>query len=402
MDLKYTNMIPWYFQFLVIFYALHTSMPVVGFYTPAIVNATVLLFLYCFLLAKRGAAIMSDIGYVLPIFSVYILSLFYEGVSHLASYIYTIAQVFIYPLLALYLIRCGNSNSIRKVFIIVGISYIVTGITTYYGCQIYSNASRDLAAMLDSEDPGLYAMYVKYNIGSFSFIYTLVLILPLLIYLIRDKKVNIIVGLICLVVIIMAILASEYATALLFLFICLISFFMPKYFRLQRLIWIVVIFSILYLTGKPFLGQILESLANIVDSETIATRLYNLSILFTKGSRHVDGDLESRITVYNLSIEAFLKSPIWGSSQAKVGGHSYILDSLGKYGLLGGIAMIIMYKRLYNSFFKPWNNQKWYGYICLMFMLAFSFAVLNPKDNLIVLTFIVPLFTASYKENYNQ
>lgn len=402
MSLRYTNVIPWYFQLMVIFYALHMSMPILGFYTPAVVNVAVLLFLYFFLFLKRGHAIMADIRYVLPIFSVYILSLFYEGVSNFPKYIYGMAQLFIYPLLALYFIRNGTSKSVRRIFIVVGISYIITGITTYIGCQIFPNASRNIAAMLNSEDPGLYAIYMKYNIGSFSFIYTLVLILPLLVYLIRDKKINVIIGLICMVIIIMTILASEYTTALLFLFICLISFFIPKYFGVKKNIWVIIGVLVLFFAGKPFLGQILESLANAVSSETIADRLSNLTLFFTNGTQHIDGDLESRVTIYNLSMDAFFESPIWGSRQAKVGGHSYILDCLGKYGLLGLIAMVIMYRRMFNAFFKPWSNRKCYGYICLLFMIALSFAALNPKDNLVVLTFIVPLFVASYEENYNQ
>lgn len=401
MRLRYTNAIPWYFQLMVIFYALHTSMPVVGFYTPAIVNVAVLLFLYCFLFVKRGHALITDVRYILPIFSVYILSLFYEGISHLPIYIYGMAQVFIYPLLALYLIRCGNSKTVKKVFIIIGVSYIITGITTYIGCQMFPNASRNLAAMLSSENPALYVMYMKFNIGSFSFIYTLVLVLPLLIYLIRDKKVNVFWGFISLVVIIMAVVASEYTTALLFLFVCLMPFFVPKYFGIKNILWVILCTLFLYVIGKPFVGQILESLADVINSETIAERLYNLSVFFTNGSQHVDGDVESRINVYNLSIEAFLRSPFWGSSNAKVGGHSYILDCLGKYGLLGLIAMFIMYKHLFNVFFKPWSGQKWYGYICLLFIIALVLSALNPKDNLGVLTFIVPLFIASNKENFN-
>ena len=75
-----------------------------------------------------------------------------------------------------------------------------------------------------------------------------------------------------------------------------------------------------------------------------------------------------------------------------------MLDNLGRYGLLGLIAMIIMYRRMFKAFFKPCAQQKWYGYICLFVLGGIGFCFLNPKDNLIVLTFIVPLFMASYKE----
>lgn len=56
-----------------------------------------------------------------------------------------------------------------------------------------------------------------------------------------------------------------------------------------------------------------------------------------------------------------------------------MLDNLGRYGLLGLIAMIIMYRRMFKAFFKPCAQQKWYGYICLLFLVALAFAFLNPE-----------------------
>ena len=158
---------------------------------------------------------------------------------------------------------------------------------------------------------------------------------------------------------------------------------------------------VIYIFGEQFFGQFFEWLANVVNNDTVAERLSNLAVFFTEGGQYIDGDIESRMNIYNSSIDAFFKSPIVGNSHAQVGGHSYILDSLGKFGLLGAIALVVMYRRLFNVFFRPWNNQKWYGYVYFLFIIALFFALLNPKDNLGVLTFIVPLFMVSYKENCN-
>ncbi|WP_320914071.1 hypothetical protein [Butyricimonas paravirosa] len=401
MSLGKIKVIPWYFQLIIIFYALRTSMPIVGFYTPAIVNVVVLLLLYSYLFLKRSLSIITDVAYILPIFSIYILLLLYEGSSHWPTYIYGILQILIYPLLALYLIRSGSPRFVRRIFLVIGVSYMITGITTYIGCQIFPNASRDLAAMLNSENPEQYMKYMKYNIGSFSFIYTLVLIGPLLIYMIRDKKINIILGLVSVIIIIMTVIASKYTLALLFLIVCCFLLFLPKFFGRREIKYMIIGSLVIYIFGEQFFGQFFEWLANVVNNDTVAERLSNLAVFFTEGGQYIDGDIESRMNIYSRSIDAFFKSPIVGNSYAQVGGHSYILDSLGKFGLLGGIALIIMYRRLFNVFYKPWNKQKYYGYTCFLFMIALFFAVLNPKDNLGVLTFIVPLFMASYKENYN-
>ena len=93
MRLNSPQAVPWYFQLIVVFYALHTSMPVVGFYTPAVVNAAVVLYLYLYLFLRNNKETIADIKYILPIFSIYILSLLYEGASHLVTYIYGISPV---------------------------------------------------------------------------------------------------------------------------------------------------------------------------------------------------------------------------------------------------------------------------------------------------------------------
>lgn len=399
MGIKSYRTIPVYFQLLVVVYMLHTSVPIVGFYTPAIVHAGVVLSLYFFLFSRKELNIAAAAMYVLPIFGIYILSLLYGGPSHLITYIYGMLQIFVYPLISLYLIRIGNRKVARRLFFIIGLSYMITGITTYTGCQMYPNASRDIAAMLTSEDPELYAMYMSHNIGSFSFIYTLVLILPLLIYLIRDRKINLLAGISCLVIIVLAVFASEFATAFLFMLISMMTFFLPIYFKKKQIAWLFIGMFVFFMVGKSYLGQTLNWTASVVESEIVSDRLENLALFFIgEDTQNVEGDIESRMDLYEHSLEAFRASPIWGNSHIPVGGHSYMLDNLGSYGLLGLLAMIMMYRRLFNAFYRSCRNQKWYGYTCFVFVVALAFAALNPKDNLGVLTFIVPLFMTSFWE----
>ena len=68
-----------------------------------------------------------------------------------------------------------------------------------------------------------------------------------------------------------------------------------------------------------------------------------------QGTDQASGDLEARILLYEKSIYNFINNPIWGSNSYG-GGHSYILDNMSKFGLLGIIAMIIMYLRIFKIF----------------------------------------------------
>ena len=68
------------------------------------------------------------------------------------------------------------------------------------------------------------------------------------------------------------------------------------------------------------------------------------------------GDTKGRIERYQKSLQSFFKSPIIGSlftKTANIGGHSFILDSLSKYGFLSFIIFYII-----ASLFILHYNQK--------------------------------------------
>lgn len=396
MNILKKNTIPVIVQIAIVVYALRLALPVWGFYMPAMVNAALLAFLYVAIFVGRVRLRAIDFLAVIPIFSVEILSLFYETPSDIAIYIYKIAQLFIFPLLGLYLIKSDNHPIVRRIFYIVSIAYLVTCVTTYLGCLAYPVASRELATF--SQEDEMYSLYTSINIGGFSFVYAIVLMLPLLIYLVRDKRLNIIIGVIALLMVVITIFVTEYATALLFMIVAFMSFIFPKNFSTKHIIITMLTILVIYWGAKEYLGHAFDVLATNVDSEILAERFYSISDLLLGDEKSVEGDIESRVEVYELSVKAFEASPIWGASGINVGGHSFFLDNLGKYGCFGLIAMIFMYSSLYKLYFKRYKSQPYSGYILLTFFIALALAILNPKENLAILTFIVPLFTVAFKK----
>lgn len=389
--------IPVVVQIAIIIYALRLALPVWGFYMPAVVNAAILAFLYAAIFLGKTKLRALDFLAVIPIFSVEILSLFYNTPSNIQVYIYSFAQRFIYPLLGIYLIKSDDQKIARRIFYIIALAYLATCVTTYIGCLAYPMASRALAAMLSSEDPELYAYYTSMNIGSFSFVYAIVLMLPLLIYVVRDKRLNIIIGVVALFLVVMTVFITEYATALIFMIVSFVAFIFPKNFSLRHILLAIFTVAIIYFTAKDYVGHAFDVLAANVDSDILAERFQNLSDLLMGNEKSVEGDIESRVDIYNSSIVAFEASPIWGGSGITVGGHSFVLDNLGKFGMFGLITMFFMYNSLYKLFYKRFKAQKYSGYILLTFFIAIALAILNPKDNMAILTFIVPLFAVSYK-----
>ena len=122
--------VPWFFQFLVVYYALHFTIPFVGFYTPAIVNGSVLLFLYAYLFIKNTLSV-KDLYSVLPIFTINFLSILYFGFGDFATELYGLLQLMIYPLLSLYLIKSGDKKSLRRMAFIIILSLLLIAMSIF-------------------------------------------------------------------------------------------------------------------------------------------------------------------------------------------------------------------------------------------------------------------------------
>ena len=391
------NNIPIQFELALIFYVLHNTIPVVGFHTPAVVNALVLAYLYIFLFIHSKNFIL-DFGHVIPIFSITILSILYGGFKDFATDIYFIAQTFIYPLVTLYLFKCQNQKAVTRIFYIVIISYMVTAVTTYIGCGIFPGASRQIAGNLDSKDEELFTLYMQYNIGSFAFIYTLVMLLPIAIGMFRTHKKSILFSVTMMVLIVMTVIRSEYSTALIMMVLIAVSFFFPTNFRFRHIFYLFIVCGIFYIVGKLSLGQLLIDLSQKVESASVSERFYDLGTFFVSngGAANMEGDVGYRMEFYQKSLDMFKAYPILGGGVQAAGGHSFLFDNLGKFGIIGLFATILVYSKIYILFYRPFRFNSWYGYALIVFVVALILATLNPKDNIGVLTFTIPLFMKAF------
>ena len=401
MNSSSSKTIPWGFQVFVVLYALHSTIPFVGFYTPAVVHAAVLVILYGFLLIYNKNWAVPDFANVILIFVINILSIIYFGFKNVAIELYGLLQLLIFPLISLYLIRTGDRIAVKRIVVFISISFLLTSITTYLGCRAYPSASRHLAARLSTNDSALYAFYMSKNIGSFAFIYALVLLLPLLIYVIRNKKINRLIGYLVLVMVSLTIIKSDYTTALLCMLISIIVLFVfPKQLKTRHYSMLTILTIILVLTSSQYISSILNNLSGVFNSEVVSERLQQLSdYSLNEEGYFLEGDLDDRSELYKISLNSFLQSPLTGSSSAKIGGHSFVFDNMGAFGLIGILGMIVMYYTIFKCFFAPFKQQKWFGHILFSFLLAILLAFLNPKENLNILTFYIPLFCVAFNEN---
>ena len=122
-------------------------------------------------------------------------------------------------------------------------------------------------------------------------------------------------------------------------------------FLITILVFIGIMVAILYVI--PFREWILETF----DGMAVARKVNDLVSTSESG---VTGDsIQVRIDAYSNSLGDIIKYPIIGSLwRENGGGHSAILDTISKYGWLGGYALIMMfyhvpfhYKHHYNDKF---------------------------------------------------
>jgi len=103
------------------------------------------------------------------------------------------ANIFITPFFILLCASMGwfynymNNEKVDKILIRTTIAcFIVTALTTIYNLRINMNASRKLASSSTPIEERLYLE--SRNIGSFDFIYGILILLPMLIFIIKSMK----------------------------------------------------------------------------------------------------------------------------------------------------------------------------------------------------------------------
>ncbi len=379
---------------------MHKVLPAVGFYMPAVVY----LGIFCmqtvylsYILINRNPK--KNFLALLGVFGVsYLRVLVYIFVWDIASipmYIYGELQIFLFGMIAIYYLDL-NVICQKKIINFVFLMYLVTAVTTYIGCTRYPNASRMLATL--SQGEGAYGTYVSNNIGGFTFIYELVLILPLFMYLTKFNIVNRFIGIFIIVFIGMTIIKTQYTTALIMYVVSLLVLCIPK-LSAKKIRTVFIVALVLIVANMSLLISFFEEIGSKVESEIFSSRFDYVSDVLSGETSDVEGG-GNRVELYKKSWDTFVNTWLMGNwSNDGKGGHSFFFDSLATYGIIGFMLMILMYTTLYKCFIKPYKNGMAYPYILWSYMMGMVLAVLNPKTYMFIYLVVLPLFGNVYLEN---
>ena len=393
--------------FLAILYMLH-GMPMLAYRYPTMLYAFIIIFLFLLLSFDIG---FKTVLKIVPIFVIPLLDTFISSVGALSFFqgISRFLQFLILPLLAIYIYEWNDMKMAKIIFLIfIGIN-IITCFTTYNGCLMYPNASRDLTVGANASSATYHYLYVAANIGGFKFIYTTVLISGLVIYTIKNfRYINggYILLPICIVyigLIFMTLLAAEYTLSILMFLSYIFLFFMRNTFSIKKFFVISVVLIISFFLFKPIISNGLKSASEIVKSETIANRLYDIHLTLEGKHTQEGSDYDARKATYIKSFEQFKKTPLGRWNFNGMGGHSFILDSLAKYGILGLILVVITYVYIYRYYLKQYEDDYIFGYGFYIFFLFIVESMVNPHIFTDVIMFVFPLYMFIFqKETYDD
>lgn len=249
--------------------------------------------------------------------------------------------MFWFPLQVIHFIHHIPLQMRKKLVSLTWLCLIITGVTTIWGNIRYVEISRFLATGRAGK-----SLFFRQNIGGYEFVYSSVILLPFLIYEIKNEKAKRVLYLLCLLMILGIAVITQYATAIIlivlaFAFLIILQTLSPK-----RLVFVFLIFAIFYYIGTIMLPKWLiaaQDYFHEVGSVQLEERFGLIYDAFFK--QETSGDLLSRQQLYQKSAQAFFENPAFGNlfGGEEIGGHSEFLDVLGATGIVGMFFYIVLF-----------------------------------------------------------
>ena len=287
-------------------------------------------------------------------------------------------------------------NEIKELY---GIIYIVFALCVLWNiCSLIGIAEIPNIMRILAKSSNVSELYAKRGVGGFGYLYTVLLMLPIGIDCMLNRKIKTVYRLCALVFVsstYILIFQAQYFLAVI-LSILLVAVYITMKVRnnFLRYLLLLVLFILLVLVYVNA-DKILLYLMNRTDMRAINLKLQSMYDLLVDGSDIQSSEFSVRVERYIKSFNYAITHPIVGGGKYSVtGNHSHILDFFAQYGLvLGGIYLsLIMY---------PFKETKKYpvGYTCMLVYiimlllntLAFSFSV--------VVYIILPLYYHQVEES---
>lgn len=342
-----------------------------------------------FTILLRGTQSLADSVLVLIPFILWMLLELLTKDQSLLLWGYSAVLMLAPVLFGMFTMKETGPKVVRFFAIVLAIVVLITMVTTIIGSTIYPDAARYLATVETSDDP-LLRVYNYVNLGGYEFVYTCILLYPAVIFAYKQRKLHLAFAIIAAVLVLVLTLNSGYTTAFLLWIASTALFFFPRNLKKREVLILLLATIVLGVIFFTVFSSGIKSLAKLIDNEDIAYRLEALS----GGSEGIRASEDDRIALYEMSINAFFKSPLIGNilgTGGHNGGHSFILDFAAQYGLIGVALLVAMYRIIFVRFFKPYEKVQGYGYIFWMFLQTLILSAVNTQMWINVLCWFLPI-----------
>lgn len=333
--------------------------------------------------------------FAIPIFDIAVSFIFFEDDIFIVS-IYAFAQFFIYALVCEFIKRHSQEKEMRWLSLFFFAIILITTVTTYWGNLMLPGASRNMASGL-KDDRELMAFYGSLNIGGFGFVYFLVLIQAFLFYFFKNYSRGLIIRILVLLIILfnfLSIYTTEYSTAIIAVLLSIAILLLPDRLTPQRKFLYVGIAIMCVGSLLPyFLPGLLDEFSSLTESRNVSIRMEEVGNIMEGEATY--GDVSKRIELWKESLYNFFENPLYGTGDSG-GGHSFLLDTLSKYGMIGLILIVIQLKATYTIFVKPYLKTEYATLFLFVFMLNLFLSVVNTIFFYNIFLLCMPLFLSFY------
>jgi hypothetical protein len=376
----------------IVFMIAYSIMPFVAIavstYLTTYLYMAVSLLIFILIVMERKQESFNEVLATTGPFLVYGILTYFTNTDSIALWGYQLL-LFIMPIIvSVYVLRYHECECSHYAKVII-ISIVITIITTAIGLENNPGASRWLATVQTSDDPRL-IMYSWKNIGGYGFVYTLVLMYPLLVLAFKKRKITFFKTALIVLLMLSCLMLAEYTIAIVLFVATTTLFFMKKDLQLKDItVFIAITILFMFIFSKA-MSNIVKSIANNIDSNIISSRLNDLS----DGAEGLQKSNDKRFSIYMMSLNTFFRHPFGtfiSTGRSAFGGHSFILDFLAQYGIFGLLTLIYMYRKIYYLFYYKYRNKEDYGYIVWIFSQAVLLSILNTGMWVNILALYIPV-----------
>lgn len=388
--------------YIFVFLFLIHGLPIATVYYPSVVFAIVVIVL--FLILARYVYFRQWIA-IAPLVVIPFLDMFIGASTDTIGFFQSVSgflQVLI-PVFLLYYIRKNDAHLGHYVLMFFLVSSLATTVTTYFGCVQIPGIIRQIVGG-GSRTNEYYMIAQSLNIADFDFIYEMVMMLPVIICAIRYRDLfrkplfilawcSLFLLSICLML-----LSAEFTTAIVSGFVTIVVLsVMNKHLDLKKLcVWGITVFAF-FMVFRSMMVDVIAYFANNIESGDVSHRLSDLAASLSGEEISQGSDFESRQDHYKASVDAFVRHPLGTWNLMEMGGHSFVLDTLAKYGLLGIFLVYCYFKTIVKNYILPLKAYPYYGYAMVVFLISIIFSVVNPHVYTSFFCLYLPLIFAKFE-----